>query len=290
MTQLAGKRYRGKHTTVYTYSEPVYLAPHTIRLRPRSGPGQLVHDYSIAIDPAPEGISPVLDAWGNNVEWAWFSGMHERLTITTTFDVERLRTNPYDYIVPSETAVKLPPTYAEHDQDALRPYLDRGVPGVGVCDLADLIASETGNVLDFIEKLGVAIRDRVDLIVRPEGAAFNGQQTLAEGRGSCRDMAVLFIEACRHVGIAARFVSGYVEQHPEGEPRDLHAWVGIYVPGGGWRGFDPAQGVAVSTGHITLAVAGRPSGAASVTGSFMGNATSRLDTTIVFEVEETSGL
>ncbi len=283
-----GKRFRGSHTTVYSYPEPVYLEPHTIRLRPRPDPGQLVNDYAISIDPAPAGISSVLDAWGNNVDWVWFSGTHERLVIETRFDVERVRTNPYDFIVPSEQAVALPPTYADHDRTALRAYLD-AVAGTGVRELAETTAAETGNVLDFAAKLGVAIRDGIDMIVRPEGDAYIGQQVLDQGRGSCRDMAVLFIEACRHVGIASRFVSGYVEHHPESEPRELHAWAGIYVPGGGWRGFDPTQGLAVSTGHVTLAVAGDPSGAAPVTGSFRGEGgPSSLETTVTFDVEDST--
>ena len=291
MSELTGKRFKGTHTTVYSYPEPVYLEPHTIRLRPRPDPGQVVHDYAISIHPAPEGMSAVLDAWGNNVDWVWFSGLHERLVIETRFDVERVRSNPYDFIVPSEQAAALPPTYAGHDQAALRTYLDGGTTGAGVRELAEITAAETGNVLDFAAKLGVAIRDRIDMIVRPEGDPYTGQQILDEGRGSCRDMAVLFIEACRHVGIASRFVSGYVEHHPEGEPRELHAWAGIYVPGGGWRGFDPTQGLAVSTGHVTLAVAGDPSGAAPVTGSFRGSGgPSPLDTTVIFDVEDTTPL
>jgi transglutaminase-like putative cysteine protease len=291
MTNAAGvmKRFTGTHRTTYTYSHPVFLDPHTIRLRPRSDPGQLVHDFSIDIDPAPAGVSSVLDAWGNYVEYAWFSGSHESLEITTRFDVERVRTNPYDFIVPSEEAAALPPTYPDHELDALQPYLKKPDIGEGVRDLATATAASTGNTLDFAAKLAVEVRDRIDMIVRPEGDPYAGQETLEGRRGSCRDMAVLYIEACRHVGIASRFVSGYVEQHNEGEPRDLHAWAGIYVPGGGWRGFDPTQGLAVSTGHVTLAVAGVPAGAASVTGTFVGaDAPSELASTISFDVSTTS--
>jgi len=114
-----------------------------------------------------------------------------------------------------------------------------------------------------------------------------GQDTLANREGSCRDMAVLYIEACRHVGIASRFVSGYVERRPPGEPRELHAWAGVYVPGAGWRGFDPTQGLAVSNRHLTLATAAQPAGAAPVTGSFGGNgATATLESSIEFDVTE----
>lgn len=124
------------------------------------------------------------------------------------------------------------------------------------------------------------------MIVRPEGEPFSGEATLEQGRGSCRDYAVLYIEACRHMGIASRFVSGYVEERAEGEPRELHAWAGVYVPGGGWRGYDATQGVAVSTGHVTLAVAGQPAGAAPVTGRFSGDGKAELSSSISLEIEE----
>src|SRR5207302_8272520 len=109
------------------------------------------------------------------------------------------------------------------------------------------------------------------MIVRREGAPMRGQDTLANREGSCRDLAMLYIEACRYVGIASRFVSGYVDRRLPGEARELHAWAGVYVPGAGWRGFDPTQGLAVSTRHLTLAAAGQPARAAPVAGSVLGD-------------------
>jgi transglutaminase-like putative cysteine protease len=289
MTKGAGMRFQGSHVTTYRYSAPVYLKPHTVRLRPRPDPGQIVHGYEIRVSPEPSGMTSGLDAWGNSVEWVWFSGEHSTLEITTTFDAERTRLNPYDFIVTNEDGACVPPIYTDYERAALQLYLTTSYdPGDDVRKLADDIADEvSSDILEFPRQLAVAIQSRCEMIVRPQGDPYRGAELLAEGRGSCRDMAVLFIEACRHVGIASRFVSGYVGHHDDDAPRDLHAWAGVYMPGGGWRGFDPTQGLAVSAGHITLAVADTPAGAAPVTGSFAGAngaASSDLDTTIEFEV------
>ncbi len=287
MTDAVAARFRGIHKTTYTYSAPVYLTTHTIRLRPRPDPGQVVHDFGIEIDPAPAGLTSGLDAWGNNVVWAWFAGQYDRLEITSRFDVERIRTNPYDFVVTHEAAARIPPVYAAEESAALAPYTITDDPGPDVRALAETVAHASGHdVLTFARDLASRIAERCDIVVRPIGEAYRGAQTLAEGSGSCRDLAVLYIEACRHVGIASRFVSGYVEERPDGEPRELHAWAGVYVPGGGWRGYDPTQGLAVTTGHITLAVANVPAGAASVTGTFVGDgARSGLHSTIEFDVQ-----
>lgn len=288
MSPEPSKRYRGTHTTTYTYSVPVSLQPHILRLYPRPDPGQIVHSSGVEIDPQPEGLTLGLDAWGNNVAWAWFTGEHERLEIVSRFDVERIRTNPFDFVVPSEAST-IPPTYATHIWPGLEHYIRQGDPGPSVRQLADDVSRRAdGRVLEYAQELSREIGERCRMIVRPEGDPYSGEQTLSLGEGSCRDMAVLYVECCRHVGIAARFVSGYVEQRPEGEPRELHAWAGIYVAGAGWRGYDPTQGLAVTTGHVTLAVAGVSIGAAPVTGTFVnGGATAELHSTIEFEVEET---
>jgi transglutaminase-like putative cysteine protease len=290
MTGPATKRFKGTHVTTYEYSAPVFLTPHTMRLRPRPDPGQVVHDYGIKISPQPAGMTAGLDAWGNSVEWAWFSGEHERLEITTTFDVERVRLNPYDFIVNDAQGTLVPPIYADYTRAALQPYLTLPYdPGDDVRKLADVVADTVGHdILEFPRELAVAIQSRCEMIARPSGKPYRGAELLAEGRGSCRDMAVLFIEACRHVGVASRFVSGYVEMHPPDEPRELHAWAGVYLPGGGWRGFDPTQGLAVATGHVTLAVADSSTGAAPVTGTFAADAgaTSKLTTVVDFQVTQ----
>src|SRR5581483_3721823 len=262
-------RFSGSHRTTYTYSDEVFLQPHKIRLRPRSDPGQVLREYSIHFTPEPEGTTDALDAWGNHVTWAWFSGRTSKLEIITRFVVDRLRANPFDFVIPTPEGEAIPPAYAQDERAALGPYFS-SEPGPGVVRLADAVAEAAGGrVLDFASTLAERLHEECRMIVRPTGSPMRGEDTLEQKEGSCRDLAVLYIEACRHVGIAARFVSGYVERHPFDAPRELHAWAGVYVPGAGWRGFDPSQGLAVANRHVTLATAGQPAGAAPVTGSFV---------------------
>ena len=283
------KRFRGTHVTRYDYTEPVFLGPHVVRLRPRSDPGQKLHAFEISFDPEPEGVTGGLDAWGNNVTWAWFSGEHRRLEITTRFEAERTRLNPFDFVVLSPEGSELPPVYELDEELALEPFMHRRDIDPSVRELTEQVAEETNHkIIEFLSELSSRIHERCEMIVRPVGDPFPPEKTLAEGAGSCRDLTVLYIAACRHAGIASRFVSGYVEHRPEGEPRELHAWAGVYVPGGGWRGYDPSQGLAVSNGHLTCAVAASPKGAGPVSGMFRssGGAQATLSAEVDLEVAE----
>jgi transglutaminase-like putative cysteine protease len=284
-------RYTGTHRTTYTYSDTVYLQPHKIRLRPRSDPGQFLHEWAVEIDPKPAGTTDALDAWGNNVTWAWFDGSPTTtLDITSQFVVDRLRVNPFDFIIPTQEGSTLPPAYPSDEKGALSPYF-ASEPGPRVRHLADDVATAAGGrVLDFATLLADRLNSDVTEIVRREGPPMRGQDTLGSREGSCRDLAVLYVEACRYVGIASRFVSGYVQRQSDGSPRELHAWAGVYIPGAGWRGFDPTQGLAVSTGHVTIATAASPAGAAPVTGTFLSSgATATLESVIEFDVEDSNG-
>jgi transglutaminase-like putative cysteine protease len=267
-------RFRGSHHTLYEYTTPVYLQAHTIRLRPRSDPLQIVRDWEIEINPKPGGVTEGIDAWGNDVVWAWFEGEHTTLEISTRFIVDTLQENPFDFVVPDERSATLPAEYTEETRAALTPFLAQPPYGPGVRVLADEAAQAAGgSVVNFPSELATRIHDRCRQIARLEGDPWFGETTLNAGEGSCRDQTMLFVEACRHVGVAARFVSGYVDAPAPDGVRELHAWASVYLPGGGWRGYDPTQGLAVSTGHVTLAASAGPDGASPVTGSFRGNAT-----------------
>lgn len=271
--------FEGVHRTTYSYSDEVFLEPHTLRLRPRTDPRQAIHHFSVKMVPEPDGTTEGLDVHGNDVVWAWFSSTHSSLEITTSFAVETLRNNPYDFIVPTYEAVKLPPVYPEPDRAALFPYMNP--TGEMPFELAREVASSVdGEFVLFLRELASRIHATCKTIVRPEGDPLPAVVTLAAREGSCRDLAVLFVEACRAVGVAARFVSGYTADEPSGL-RELHAWGAAYVPGAGWRGYDPTLGLAVTDAHITLAAAASPAGAAPVDGRFRGSpVTSTLSSTI----------
>lgn len=281
-------RFTGSHRTTYEYSAPVFLEQHTIRLRPRSDPRQHVRQYSIDITPTPDGLTEGIDALGNDVTWAWFSGRHEQLEIVTNFVVETRGENPFDFVVPTSDNEGLTPAYTFEERAALTPYL--ASPATMTPSLHELAAeavrAANGSIVAFPGELAKRIHERCEMVYRAYGPPLPASETLVAGRGSCRDLAVLFMDACRLVGVAARFISGYVAQRPPGESPDLHAWAGIYIPGGGWLAFDPSLGLAVSDGHVKLAAAAVAAGAAPIEGSFLsGGATSNL--TYAIELDAT---
>ncbi|HTE21154.1 MAG TPA: transglutaminase family protein [Armatimonadota bacterium] len=276
-----------RHTTRFDYSRPVLLEPHTVRLRPRSDAAQRLHRFDLTADPAAAGRSDLVDLDGNSPVHLWFTGLTEGLSLTTTFLVETLRANPFDFLV-DPPHLQLPLQYPEHLSASLRPYLDDAPPADPVADLSrDVLRDAGGEMVPFLGLLNSRVWDLSEKIIREEGDPLPAAETLAHGRGSCRDLTVLYMEACRAVGIAARFVSGYQEGVAEQRQRDLHAWAEVYVPGGGWRGYDPTLGLAVADRHVALAAGPTSKGAAPVTGSFRGTgATSTLHAEIELLVTE----
>ncbi len=275
----------GSHITRYRYSREVFLEPHVIRLCPRGDPGQRLLSFSIDVDPVPAGMSGSLDAEGNSVVWSWFGGTTETLTVSTRFVAETLRSAPFDYILPSADAGRLPVPYTRQEQPILAPYLATE-PTPGAAAFAEEIAAEAdGDVQAFLLTLTDRIYRLCEVIVRDEGDPYPADQTLTDARGSCRDLAVLFVACCRHAGVAARFVSGYQEGDPDTENREMHAWAEACIPGGGWRGYDPTHGLVVADRHVAVAASAVPAGAAPVSGSLRGTgATARMEAEIDLEV------
>ncbi|MEM9120290.1 MAG: transglutaminase family protein [Cyanobacteria bacterium P01_F01_bin.56] len=263
-------RYQISHTTQYHYQQPVKLGPHTVRLRPRSDGSQHLQQFAIAISPEPNERSEILDMEGNvclqlrlpDVEIA-------DLRIHTEATVETYRDNPFNYL--SEPwAFTAPMDYPRAIATHLTPYLQPALAATfnpSVVALAQTLLHEVqGHVGFFLSRLTQTIYEDFQYGHRPEGNSQPAGVTLRQKSGSCRDFAVLFMEACQAVGLAARFVSGYQEGDAEQDSRELHAWPEVYIPGGGWRGFDPTHGLAVSDRHIAIAAAAHPQNAAPVSG------------------------
>jgi transglutaminase-like putative cysteine protease len=154
---------------------------------------------------------------------------------------------------------------------ALAPYQQRFHPDESVTAFAKSVQRDANDqTLPFVTALARRIAERSQPTVRLDGDPQSPGLTLSEGVGACRDLAVLFIDACRAVGLAARFVSGYYVGPVDGDRRYLHAWAEVFLPGAGWRGFDPLQGIAVADQHIAVAAAAHPSGAAPISGTLRG--------------------
>jgi len=259
------------HITDYNYQQSVTLMPHTIRLIPRSDAEQKVHQFSVEIDPKPTGICYNSDLEGNVVLQAWFNETTNFLRVKVSSKIETLRKNPFDYLL-EPFALKLPIDYSTSLLTQLSPYLQRNYLG-NIDPIAYQLAQEILVASDyqtsiFLNKLNQQIYDNCQYLIRETGDPLPAGITWKEKSGSCRDFAVLFMEVCRAVGLAARYVSGYQEGDPDQIERDLHAWVEVYLPGAGWRGYDPTHGLAVSDRHIPLVASAFPNYTVPISGSF----------------------
>lgn len=266
-----------EHLTTYSYSEPVALGPHTVRLRPRPDGSLRELDYALAVEPAPALRSEQLDAAGNLVTRLWFEGETRHLWLRSRLSVETHR--PAGPLLILDTAYRtLPAVYPADEAGCLVPYRGAGEVEEPVRALADQIAGEAaGDPLDFLTILTQRLHWKIHREIRHQGAPQTPAETLTRGRGACRDQTVLFIAACRAAGLAARFVSGYQDRSALGTPeRYLHAWPEVYLPGQGWQGFDPTRGIAVTNGHVPVAAAPEPLETMPVDGSYFGAARSEL--------------
>ena len=269
------------HTTTYTFSRPAFLEPHTIRLQPRCDSSQRLIRFDQEIEPRPAGLSKCLDIEGNSGVHVWFDGLTESLRIMTRCEVETCRENPFDYLV-DPAASRLPVEYPDDLRPSLAPYCSRRSADESVTQLAGTIAEEVDKqTLPFLAALNRRISRMCEVTIREEGEPQAPGVTLAQRHGACRDLAALFMDACRALGLGARFVSGYQEGDPDQERRHLHAWAEVYMPGGGWRGYDPTHGLAVADRHVALAAGVHHSLAAPITGTFRGTGvSSRMQATI----------
>ena len=265
------QRYHVEHALRFGYSAPVSLDQMVLRLQPRTGVHQRLVSFAINSDPRPTKQTHCIDLHGNIRHWFWYERCHNHLHITTRAVVDCYNGNPFDFIVVDPGVERMPVLYAEPVRSATKHYRYRPNPSLQVDAFANQIVEQSGgNTVHFLTDLNSAIHERVEHILRPTGEPWEPADTLARGRGSCRDSAVLFMDACRAVGLAARFVSGYAWDAEDPNRRELHAWAEVYLPGGGWIGYDPTIGLAVADRHIPIAASPTPSYAAPTTGTFTG--------------------
>jgi transglutaminase-like putative cysteine protease len=266
-----------QHYSRYDYSAEVVLGQHVFRLKPATNANQRLLTFQLDIAPDPSGRSEIVDLDYNEAMAAWFTGSTGFLALTATSVVETLRPNPFDYLWQGDRM--LPLAYSPALREALAPY---GQPAAS--EPVRRLAAEVGaraarDAAAFLPALAAALHDRIAYIERLEGPPLAPSETLSRGEGSCRDLAVLFLAAARYQGFAGRFVSGY-HAATGSITFELHAWAEVYVPGGGWRGFDPSTGFAVADRHIALAFGSRPEQTSPVSGTFSGSASSRLETRV----------
>jgi transglutaminase-like putative cysteine protease len=268
------------HRTHYHYSEPVFLEPFIVRLRPRSDAAQTVKRYNINISPQPSGLSHCTGLEGNNTETVWFAGTHENLTIETQVIVDTHFDDPYNFLITDKNALRVPLKYEPHLERTLSHYLERYSDSSETAAFAqELMQASNNETIPFLSLLAAQIQQRIEYLLREHGEPWLPEETLQQGQGSCRDFAVLFVDVCRSAGIAARFVSGYCMGDVAADSH-MHAWAEVYLPGAGWRGYDPSRGLAVSEDHIAVSSGQRPLDASPTEGSFRGKADSSMEAEI----------
>jgi transglutaminase-like putative cysteine protease len=270
-----------KHVLRYAYTQPVYCEPLTVRLRPREEPAQRLRHFRLEVCPEPAGMCEGLDLEGSPAAQVWFQGVTQSLRVAATCVAETTRINPFDFLLRAG-AERLPVEYTPAERAALHLEQPLSVPEE-VTALARGIAQACGGeTVATLVALAGRIAETCPSLVRELGPAWPPERTLAERRGACRDLAVLFNAACAALGLAARFVSGYSAAAADDGQHQLHAWSEVFLPGAGWRGFDPAQGLAVADGHLALTAARDPAAAAPTCGTYRGNtARSSLEAQIV---------
>lgn len=262
---------RVRHHLKFTYDRPVFVEPMTIRLRPRCNVTQQLERFSLEVTPEAATRCDSLDLYENDITLLWFGELQDRLSVVTDWEVTTLRTNPFDFLIASPAALELPFEYDRSGRAILSAYLRRAHGDSAVDRLArEILENVESATLPFLSALSERIHDTCRSVMRPTGDPRPPGETLSVREGACRDLAVLFVDACRSVGLAARFVSGYKATAEEESQRHLHAWAEVYLPGAGWRGYDPSLGIAVADAHVLVATAPEPEGAAPTGGSFRG--------------------
>jgi transglutaminase-like putative cysteine protease len=280
------------HQLTYTYDRPVFLEPMTLRLTPRQDPTQRLLHHRLTLLPEPAGLSHVVEPDGTDAAVGWFERTHPDLTIQMEAIVQTLRDNPFDWIVTDPGAQSLPASYSESEARSLSPCLGgNGEHGEVHAWARERAQQVEGDTAAFLIDLADHIHRAFLHIGRPDGDPLSPSETLKDQRGACRDTAMLFVEACRGLGLASRFVSGYSMHHPpEVSEHELHAWAEVYLPGAGWRGYDPSLGLAVADGHVALAATPDHRLAAPVSGRFRGTgAVSEMRYDLTVRAAETLG-
>jgi len=273
------QRYKILHRTYYNFSSSVQLGPHALRLRPREGHELRIESSTLKITP-PASLRWHRDAEDNSVAIATFTEPSNQLTIESEVIIQQYNQAPLDFLL-ADYATNFPFAYSPEDLVLLSPYL--ATIENSQSQITDWVANicPTGEPIQtyaILQRLCRQIQQTMTYRIREEQGVQAAEETLLSATGSCRDFANLFLVAARRLGLAARFVSGYLHAPPSTMNFGAtHAWAEVYLPGAGWKGFDPTLGEIVGSDHIPVAVARLPESVPPIAGSFIGPPGANLD-------------
>lgn len=280
------------HVTTYTYRQPVSFGEHRIMVRPRESYDQHLIDADLRIDPEPSDVRWLQDVFGNSVAIATFDRAATKLVIDSHVRVQHSPSELQTVDI-EDYAQNYPFTYSSEDMPDLLRSIERQHhdPQREIDTWARRFVRTDGptRTLDMLSDMTAAIKREFTYVSRAEKGTQSPIETLTRRKGTCRDYAMLMIEAVRALGFAARFVSGYVYSPTAHETRtgggNTHAWVRVYLPGSGWVEFDPTNGIIGSRGLIRVAVARDIYQAVPVSGTWAGFPGSFLDMTVKVDID-----
>jgi transglutaminase-like putative cysteine protease len=282
-----------RHSTVYRYGEPVGLGEHRMMFRPRASHDLRLIRTNLIIKPEPAHLRWLHDPFDNSVAVATFEGTTSKLGFESTVTLEHFETSMPEYPL-EDYARTYPFRYSDEDFPTLVRALARHYRGERVSKwaLQFLDPSETTGTMKILRAMTRGIREQFTYTRRIEKGVQSPEETLRKRRGSCRDFTVLMMEACRSLGVAARFVSGYIfmpnsSGHAGGGA--THAWMQAYLPGAGWIDFDPTNSIIGNRNLIRVAVAWDPYHVLPLCGTYAGSPGAFLVMDVTVKVTEAAG-
>ncbi len=267
-----------KHVTRYSYDRPILLGPQLVRLRPAPHCRSRILGYSLRVSPAEHFVNWQQDPQSNHVARLVFPEPTRELVIEVDLVAEMAVINPFDFFLEPQ-AEKIPFEYTPLHRSELAPYLEPLPPSPLFDDFLASIPRDPMASVPFLVEVNRRLSEHIRYVIRLEPGLQTPEETLQKRTGSCRDSAWLLVQLLRRLGLAARFVSGYLIQlvadvpsldgpsGPSTDFTDLHAWCEVYLPGAGWIGLDPTSGLFAGEGHLPLACTPDPRSAAPLTGA-----------------------
>jgi uncharacterized protein (DUF2126 family)/transglutaminase-like putative cysteine protease len=268
------------HRTLYSYDRPVELGPHVVRLRPAPHCRTPICSFSLRVTPSDHFLNWQQDPYGNYLGRLVFNQVTPELKFEVDLQAEMTVINPFDFFLEPD-AEHFPFSYTPTLLKDLMPFLHVSpmMEGSPLAQFLRTVDRRPRKTIDFLVDLNQQLKNAIGYVIRMEPGVQTCDETLAKRTGSCRDTGWLLVSILRHLGFAARFVSGYLIQltadvksldgpsGPENDFTDLHAWAEVFLPGAGWIGLDPTSGLLAGEGHIPLACTPEPISAAPITGT-----------------------